>query len=86
LFQLFKLRHDEPLSNFAFLSKLRRYSMGGVEALRRVRAAGIDIPIIALTASVEQEELQAGPHTQSHRQLDSDLALPPNHTASWTHT
>ena len=26
--------------------------MGGVEALRQVRAAGIDMPIIALTACV----------------------------------
>jgi CheY-like chemotaxis protein len=34
--------------------------MGGCEALRQVRAAGIDMPIIALTASVEQDELRAG--------------------------
>ena len=32
--------------------------MGGVEALRQVRAACIDMPIIALTASVAKDELQ----------------------------
>jgi CheY-like chemotaxis protein len=32
--------------------------MGGAEALRQVRAANIDIPIIALTATVDQDELQ----------------------------
>jgi CheY-like chemotaxis protein len=40
------------LSKIAFHFNLRRYIMGGVEALRRVRAAGVDMPIIALTASV----------------------------------
>ena len=34
--------------------------MGGVEAMRQVRAAGIDMPIIALTASVEPDELRVG--------------------------
>jgi CheY-like chemotaxis protein len=33
--------------------------MGGVEALRQVRDARIDMPVIALTASV-QDELQVG--------------------------
>jgi len=34
--------------------------MGGVEALRQARAASIDMPIIALTASVERDELRVG--------------------------
>ena len=33
--------------------------MGGVEALGRVRAASIGIPILALTASVAKEELMS---------------------------
>jgi CheY-like chemotaxis protein len=40
---------------------LRRYTKGGIEALRSVRAASIDMPIIALTASVEPDELQVEP-------------------------
>jgi CheY-like chemotaxis protein len=34
--------------------------LGGIDALRQVRAACIDIPIFALTASVAKDELQAG--------------------------
>jgi CheY-like chemotaxis protein len=48
----------KQLSSSASKFNLRRYIMGGVEALRQVRETRIDMPVVALTASV-QDELQA---------------------------
>jgi len=56
--------------------------MGGVEALRQARAAGIDMPIIALTASVEPDELRVGtatvncsPRHMIERRMNKDASV-----------
>jgi len=51
-----KLVNERAEFDLAFFD-INMPMMGGVEALRQVRAAGIDMPIIALTASVAHDEL-----------------------------
>ena len=52
-----KLVGERAVFDLAFFD-INMPIMGGVEALHRVRAAGNDMPIIALTASVARDELR----------------------------
>jgi len=44
--KLFKLKYDEPLSNFAFKFKLRRYIKGKGSTISSMLAAGAVGPIL----------------------------------------